>query len=149
MGTLTASRPEICISPQELSLSDIVAVARGRRAVRLSDDENFRRTIERGRETLERKLASGEVIYGVNTGFGGNARYVIPDDEVAHHQRNLLEFLSCGVGEPLPEDAVRAAILLRANALARGLSAVRMVVIERLVDLLNHGITPVVPRYGS
>ena len=74
---------------------------------------------------------------------------MIPDDELAHHQQNLLEFLSCGVGEPLPEDAVRAAILLRANALARGLSAVRPVVIERLLDLLNHGITPLVPRYGS
>ena len=124
-------------------------MARGRQPVRLSEDEEFRARIARGRETLERKLASGEVIYGVNTGFGGNARYVIPDDEVAHHQRNLLEFLSCGVGEPLSEEAVRAAILLRANALARGLSAVRMVVIERLLDMLNHQITPVVPRYGS
>ena len=109
----------------------------GTRTVRLSDDESFRRRIERGREALENKLAQGEVIYGVNTGFGGNARYVIPDDEVAHHQRNLLEFLSCGVGEPLSEEAVRAAILLRANALARGLSAVRMLVIERLLDLLE------------
>src|SRR5262249_55466037 len=53
------------------------------------------------------------------------------------------------VGEPLPEAAVRAATLLRANALARGLSAVRLEVIERLVDLLNHRITPVVPRFGS
>src|SRR5579871_4128934 len=149
MATLSGTRPGICVSSQELSLSEIIAVARDRRAVTLSDDPEFRRNIERGRETLERKLAAGEVIYGVNTGFGGNARYVIPDDEVAHHQRNLLEFLSCGVGEPLPEDAVRAAILLRANALARGLSSVRMVVIERLLDLLNRQITPVVPRYGS
>ena len=51
--------------------------------------------------------------------------------------------------KPLPEEAVRAAILLRANALARGFSAVRLVVIERLLDLLNHRITPVVPRFGS
>src|SRR6266568_11379 len=131
MGTLTTSSSGISISQRELTFSDIISVARGREAVALSADEDFRRRIERGRETLERKLAQGEVIYGVNTGFGGNARYVIPSDEVAHHQRNLLEFLSCGVGEPLPEDAVRAAILLRANALARGLSAVRLVVIER------------------
>ena len=89
------------------------------------------------------------MVYGVNTGFGGNARYVIPSEELAHHQQNLLEFLSCGVGEALPEEAVRAAILLRANALARGFSAVRLVVIERLLDLLNHRITPVVPRFGS
>lgn len=149
MATILSTLPTVSISPRELTLSDIVAVARGRQTVELSPDPDFRRRIEQGRQTLERKLASGEVIYGVNTGFGGNARYVIPDDEVAHHQRNLLEFLACGVGEPLPEDAVRAAILLRANALARGLSAVRMVVIERLLDLLNRHITPVVPRYGS
>lgn len=148
MATLTTSSG-IEISSRELSFAEIIAVARGGSKVALSNDAAFRGSIERGRATLEQKLANGEVIYGVNTGFGGNARYVIPDDEVAHHQRNLLEFLSCGVGEPLPEDAVRAAILLRANALARGLSAVRMVVIERLVDLLNHHITPVVPRYGS
>ena len=115
----------------------------------MSADDDFRRRIVRGRDALERMLAAGEVVYGVNTGFGGNARYVIPCDELAHHQQNLLEFLSCGVGESLPEEAVRAAILLRANALARGLSAVRLVVIERLLDLLNHRITPVVPRYGS
>jgi phenylalanine ammonia-lyase len=149
MATLSSSPTGICISPQDLSFADIIAVARERRAATLSSDEEFRRSIERGRETLQRKLNAGEVIYGVNTGFGGNARYMIPDDEAAHHQRNLLEFLSCGVGEPLGEEAVRAAILLRANALARGLSAVRMVVIERLLELLNRHITPVVPRYGS
>jgi phenylalanine ammonia-lyase len=149
MATLTNSPAAIYISPNELSLTDIVAVARHRQPVELDPDPQFRRVIERGRETLERKLAGGEVVYGVNTGFGGNARYLIPDNELAHHQQNLLEFLSCGVGEPLPEEAVRAAILLRANALARGLSAVRPVVIERLLDLLNHGITPVVPRFGS
>src|ERR1043165_1537634 len=109
MATISGTRPGVSISSRELSLSDIISVACGRRPVRLSEDEDFRRTIERGRETLEPKLAAGEVIYGVNTGFGGNARYVIPDDEVAHHQRNLLEFLSCGVGEPLREDAGRAA----------------------------------------
>src|SRR6478736_3084373 len=117
MATLTTSSG-IEISSRELTFAEIIAVARGGSKVALSHEPAFRGSIERGRATLEQKLANGEVIYGVNTGFGGNARYVIPDDEVAHHQRNLLEFLSCGVGEPLPEDAVRAAILLRANALA-------------------------------
>ena len=149
MATLTPATSAVSLSPEDLTLDQIIAVARHCRPVALSPDPAFRNRIEEGRRTLERKLASGEVIYGVNTGFGGNARFVIPDSEVAHHQRNLLEFLSCGVGEPLPDEAVRAAILLRANALARGLSAVRIVVIERLLDLLNHGITPVVPRFGS
>jgi phenylalanine ammonia-lyase len=149
MATLITPAAAVCISQNYLSLDEIVAVARHGRSVALSADEEFHRRIGRGREVLERKLAAGEVVYGVNTGFGGNARYVIPPEELAHHQQNLLEFLSCGVGEPLPEEAVRAAILLRANALARGFSAVRLVVIERLLDLLNHHITPVVPRFGS
>src|SRR5262249_15058293 len=88
-------------------------------------------------------------IYGVNTGYGSNSKYVIPDADLAAHQHNLLQFICCGVGEPFPEPVVRAAILLRANALARGLSGVRVVVIERLLDLLHHRITPVVPRLGS
>jgi phenylalanine ammonia-lyase len=149
MSTILGSATLISISSENLALDQIIQVARHRQPVRLSAEPDFRRRIEQGRQTLERKLAQGEVIYGVNTGYGGNARFVIPDEELAHHQQNLLEFLSCGVGEPLPEEAVRAAILLRANALARGLSAVRLVVIERLLDLLNHGITPLVPRFGS
>ncbi len=139
----------IVLANCDLTMQDIIAVACRGEAVRLSDAPEFRRDIERGRQTLERKLAKGEVIYGVNTGFGGNARFVIPSDELAHHQQNLLEFLSCGVGEPLPVPAIRGAILLRVRALARGLSAVRVEALEHLVDLLNHGITPVVPRFGS
>src|SRR5262245_27971739 len=149
MATTTASTPAAVISQEPLHLNDIIDVACRYRAVELSPSEEFRAGIRQGRDLLDRKLAEGEVVYGVNTGFGGNARFVIPDGELAHHQQNLLEFLCCGVGEPLPEAAVRAATLLRANALARGLSAVRLEVIERLVDLLNHRITPVVPRFGS
>jgi len=150
MVTLTgSSAATVSISTENLTLDDIIAVARGGQKVELSPDAGFRKRIEQSRETLLRKLAAGEAIYGVNTGYGGNACYVIPGEEMAHHQQNLIEFMACGVGEPLPEEAVRAAILLRANALARGLSGVRMVVIERLIDLLNCGITPVVPRFGS
>jgi phenylalanine ammonia-lyase len=149
MTTLTASPAAFTIYPEDLHLNDIIGIARRRRPVSLSSDPEFRTKIRRGRRVLEDKLKEGEVIYGVNTGFGGNVKFVIPDAELEHHQRNLIEYHCCGVGEPFDEEVVRAAILLRANALARGLSAVREVVIERLLDLLNHGITPWVPRYGS
>jgi phenylalanine ammonia-lyase len=149
MATLITPTAAIYISQNHLSLQDIIAVARHGQKVALTEDKEFRSRISHGRDVLQRKLEAGEVVYGVNTGFGGNARYVIPPEELAHHQQNLLEFLSCGVGEALPEETVRAAILLRANALARGFSAVRVLVIERLLDLLNHRITPVVPRFGS
>jgi phenylalanine ammonia-lyase len=145
----TRSSAAVRISHDPLTLDQIVSVARRGETVELSDDPAYREMLLRGRQVLERKLAQGEIVYGVNTGFGGNARCLIPDDELAHHQKNLLECLCCGVGEPLPEDAVRGAILLRANALARGLSGVRVVVIERLIEALNRGITPVVPRFGS
>ncbi|HWB84903.1 MAG TPA: aromatic amino acid ammonia-lyase [Bryobacteraceae bacterium] len=149
MATTVTPSSGLLISQENLKLQDIIEIACHHRAVRLSDDEEFRRWLARGREVLQSKLDHGEVVYGVNTGFGGNVRFVIPNHELAHHQQNLLEFLCCGVGEALPEPVVRAAILLRANALSRGLSAVRVEVIERLLDLLNHRITPVVPRFGS
>lgn len=144
----TLAQP-VTLSSRDLSLNQIMAVARAGERVTLSSDPLVISSIERSRETLEQKLAQGELIYGVNTGFGGNVRYVIPADEMIHHQDNLLEFMCCGVGEPLPKDMVRAAILVRAKSLARGLSGVRPVIIERLIDLLNHDITPLVPRYGS
>ncbi|MEX2260799.1 MAG: aromatic amino acid ammonia-lyase [Bryobacteraceae bacterium] len=149
MATLTASSAELLLSEHFLTLDEIVSVACRNQTVHLTPDSAFREQLEHSRQVLARRLEEGEVVYGVNTGYGGNARFVIPNEELAHHQRNLLEFLCCGVGEPLPAAVVRAAILLRANALARGLSAVRVAVVERLLDLLNHGITPVVPRYGS
>ncbi len=148
MPTATVSAP-VQISTESLTLENIIAVVRHGQPARLAQDDSFRRHIDRGPETIRRLLDRGELIYGVNTGFGGNVKYIIPDAELQHHQENLLNFLSCGVGDPLPPEVVRAAILLRANALARGYSGVRWVVIERLLDLLNHGITPLVPRYGS
>jgi phenylalanine ammonia-lyase len=149
VATLITPTSAFTISEEGLQLKDILAIARGRRSVCLSAEPAFRANLRRGQDVLQGKLRAGEVIYGVNTGFGGNVRFLIPENELQHHQRNLVEYHCCGVGEALPAEIVRAAILLRANALARGLSAVREVVIERLLDLLNREITPIVPRYGS
>jgi histidine ammonia-lyase len=88
----------VTLSSQDLSLDQIMAVARAGERVTFSSDPLVISSIERGRETLEQKLAQGELIYGVNTGFGGNVRYIIPADEMMHHQDNLLEFMCCGVG---------------------------------------------------
>lgn len=149
MALMTGSPPQVCISLENLTFDQIISVAFRGESVSLSTDTGFREKLSSGRRALERKLAEGEIVYGVNTGFGGNARRLIPDHELAHHQQNLVEFLCCGTGDPLPEEIVRAAMLLRANALARGLSAVRPVVIERLIEALNLRVTPVVPRFGS
>jgi phenylalanine ammonia-lyase len=137
------------ISGDGLTIEKVASVARQSSPVKLSSNLDIRNKISASRQLLEKSLAAGEIIYGVNTGFGGNVRFLIPQNDLSLHQENLFRCLTCGVGQPLPQDAVRAAMLLRANALAKGLSGVRVEIIERLVDLLNHGITPVVPRYGS
>jgi phenylalanine ammonia-lyase len=138
---------EIC--GDGLTIEKVASVARQNIRVELTSNIDVRNKISASRQLLEKKLTAGEIIYGVNTGFGGNVRFLIPQNDLSFHQENLLRCLTCGVGQPLIEDAVRAAMLLRANALAKGLSGVRVEIIERMLDLLNHGITPVVPRYGS
>jgi len=137
------------LSGDGLTVEKVASVARQNSRVELTSNIDIRNKISASRQLLERNLAAGEIIYGVNTGFGANVRFLIPQSDLSLHQENLFRCLTCGVGQPLAQDAVRAAMLLRANALAKGLSGVRVEIIERLIDLLNHGITPLVPRYGS
>jgi histidine ammonia-lyase len=108
-----------------------------------------RQRVEQGRRAIERALAGGAVVYGVNTGFGELAQVRIGPDKLLQLQRNLLLSHAAGVGEPLPDAAVRGMLLLRANTLARGHSGVRPEVIEALLALLNHDVLPVVPSRGS
>lgn len=102
-----------------------------------------------GREGVERAMASGEAVYGLNTGFGDLASVRIEPDRLALLQQNLILSHAAGMGERLPDEAVRGMLLLRANTLARGCSGVRPVVIEQLLALLNSDVLPVVPSRGS
>src|ERR1700742_4021112 len=104
--------------------------------------------IERSRRTVETALASGQAIYGVNTGFGKLAQTRIPDAELKHLQRNLVLSHACGVGDPLPDGVVRLVLALKAASLARGHSGVRRVVVERLMEMLNKGVLPEIPEQG-
>jgi histidine ammonia-lyase len=105
--------------------------------------------LARGRAQLERKLNAESVIYGVNTGFGGNADIVIPAEQMEAHQSNLLTFLTAGTGDLLPGEYVRAAQFLTLLAIVRGWSGVREEIAVALADHLNHAIVPNVPRHGS
>jgi len=98
---------------------------------------------------VETLLEGQDQIYGVTTGFGRLAEVVIPAHQRGDLQRNLVRSHSAGVGQPLAREEVRAIMILRANALARGHSGIRPLVVERLVDFLNLGIHPVVPEAGS
>ena len=101
------------------------------------------------RAVVERLVAEGRTAYGVTTGFGDLADVRIEPAQTAELQRNLVRSHAAGVGEPLPAEVVRAMLLLRANALAVGLSGVRPEVVELLIGMLNHQVHPVVPSRGS
>ena len=130
-----------------LSVEDLALVARQGAGVRIA--EAARARIARGRELLEAMLVRGERIYGVNTGVGGNVGISLAPEEMELLQHNLVLYLACATGQPLPGDVVRAATLLRVATFATGASAVRPELVDALAELLNRGVTPVVPRYGS
>lgn len=137
----------IVLDGQGLTLAQIEAVARERSPVRLHDDA--KELVRRSRATLERLLEEGVPVYGVTTGFGRLADVTVARDDQRALQRNLVRSHAAGTGRPLSVGEVRAVLLLRANALARGHSGVRLVVVERLVEMLNRGVHPVVPEIGS
>lgn len=130
-----------------LTVTDVVAVARGHRPVGLHPDA--RAEMQRSYAWVAQAGLGDRPIYGVNTGFGSLARVRIPAEHRAKLSVNLVRSHAAGVGKPLPADAVRAMMLLRANALARGASGCRPLLVERILDLLNRDLVPVVPEQGS
>src|SRR5580693_2240602 len=108
-----------------------------------------RRQMESSRALIDRLAAGDDPIYAVNTGVGLLANVRIPRGELDQLQRNVIRSHCVGVGEPLSREVVRAMMLIRANVLAKGFSGIRPLVAERLCDLLNGGVTPVVPSQGS
>lgn len=94
-------------------------------------------------------MAEGQAIYGVNTGFGKLSHMRIKDSDNELLQLNLLRSDAVGVGEPFPTDVVRAMMVLRANALARGFSGIRHETLRLLLDCINKGVHPIVPSQGS
>ncbi|MBI3298682.1 MAG: histidine ammonia-lyase [Elusimicrobia bacterium] len=128
-------------------LEDLESVARGGR--RLSLPAAARARVARSRAALERAAASGEAHYGVNTGFGELAARRIPPDKIRQLQRNLVLSHSCGMGEPLGTAESRGLVFLRANELARGYSGCRPALVTLLAELVNRGVTPLIPSRGS
>ena len=140
----------VTLGDEALDLPRLVAVARHRAPVELGP--RARAAVVRARGYIERICAGGDsspAVYGVNTGFGALAEVRISPDQVAALQRNLVRSHAAGVGEPLPEDAVRAMMLLRAQVLAMGHSGVRPAIIDLLLAMLNRGVHPIIPRRGS
>lgn len=137
----------ITISGDSLTLEQVYEVAVKNEEVTLSNEAV--RKIEDSRNRLLDKLKEGKAIYGVNTGFGSLLNVSIPKDKITQLQINLIRSHSSGIGEPLPEEHVRAIMLIRANNLSKGFSGVRVELVQTILKMLNAGVHPVVPRYGS
>jgi histidine ammonia-lyase len=138
---------EIVVDGGPLSPGQVVEVAHGR--ARAIPGPDISERMEPARAVVDATVASGEIVYGITTGFGALASTRIPPDEAETLQYNLIRSHASGVGPALPDPLVRAILLLRARTLAQGHSGVRPVVVERLLDLLDRDILPVIPSQGS
>ena len=132
---------------ESLTPEDVVAVARDDATVSIADDARER--VRASRERVEDVLESGEPVYGLNTGFGELVDERIPRDRLEQLQANLLRSHAAGTGRELTREEVRAMMVTRVNALAKGYSGIREVVLEHLVRMLNEGVHPVVKSRGS
>ncbi len=135
------------VTGEDLRVEDVWAVAIEGAPTELSD--GARERMRAAREIVDRAVASPSRTYGVNTGFGRLVTKTIPPEHAEELQVRLLRSHACGVGEPYPDEIVRAALLLRANALATGHSGTRVEVAELLLECLARGILPRVPSRGS
>src|SRR5436189_2927930 len=143
-----AQATAIRLTGDDLRVDDVCAVAYGKASAALADEA--RTKMRAARELVERAAhGTREHTYGINTGFGRFVSQSIPEEQTEELQLRLLRSHACGVGEPYPDEIVRAAMLLRANALAKGFSGARARPVELLIECLNRGVLPHVPSRGS
>ncbi len=137
------------VGARRMTLEDVVAVATAAAGVRLSADAGFTARIRDGVAYLESLLSNGNVVYGVNTGYGDSCTVPVPPHLVAELPLHLSRYHGCGLGEYLSADATVAVLACRLNSLAQGYSGVRLELLERIVALINHRVLPFIPAEGS
>ncbi|NLW20435.1 MAG: histidine ammonia-lyase [Clostridiales bacterium] len=137
----------IMIDGHSLTLGQVVQVARGLAPVTIAPQAL--EAMQASRERVEAIVQKDQPVYGINTGFGSLSTVSISADEANLLQNNLIISHAVGVGSPLPQDVVRGMLLLRANALCQGYSGIRPQLVQTLVDMLNAGVHPIIPRQGS
>ncbi|MBA3471505.1 MAG: aromatic amino acid lyase [Herpetosiphonaceae bacterium] len=140
---------KVILTGEDLSIEDTVRVARHNQAVGLSDNPEILKRIEASCKYINQAVKSHQPVYGVTTGFGGMANVIISPEEAADLQNNAIWYHKTGAGKLLPIPDVRAAMLLRANSHMRGVSGIRLEIIQRMVTFLNAGVTPHVREFGS
>ena len=137
----------VVLDGRSLTLEALVAVARFGAAVELAPEA--REAMVRSRALAEKIAVEKRVAYGITTGFGDFATVAVPDEWSSQLSTNLILSHCTGTGEPYAAEQVRGMMLLRANALCVGISGVRPLLVEMLIDMLNKGVTPVIPQKGS
>ncbi|MCX6657071.1 MAG: aromatic amino acid lyase, partial [Euryarchaeota archaeon] len=146
---MTDEKPtgHVGIDGNSLTIEQVTRVAR--EMVRVDLTTGAKNRMLASRRALEKLVEDGRTIYAVNTGVGELVDVKIPREELDNLQINLLRSHACGVGDRYPTEIVRAMMLLRANALAKGYSGVRPDLVDMLVDMLNKRVHPSVPHQGS
>ncbi|MBN7774514.1 histidine ammonia-lyase [Clostridium aminobutyricum] len=137
----------IIINGMKLTVEEVIRVARNGEEVLIAPEAQ--EAVKKARAYVDKKLKEGAVIYGLTTGFGKFADTYISTEEAADLQRNLIISHTCAMGQALPKEVVRAAMLLRCNALSRGHSGIRPETLHTLLDMLNKGVHPIIPEKGS
>lgn len=137
----------ILINGENLQIAEVVSVSRQLERVKLAEDAIPK--IKASRHYVDQILEENRIVYGITTGVGDLANTLISKEDAQVLQLNLIRSHAVGVGEPLSEDIARGVILLRANALAKGFSGVRVELIQLLLDMLNKKMYPYIPSQGS
>ncbi|MGC8585292.1 MAG: histidine ammonia-lyase [Thermoplasmata archaeon] len=137
----------VIIDGNSLKIEDVINVAR--KGERVSISEKQKNIIIENRKKLEDLIAKQNIIYGVNTGFGDLVNVKISNEKILELQKNLIRSHSSGVGEYFDKEIVRAAMLIRANTLAKGFSGIRYETVEKIIEFINRDIIPAVPSRGS
>jgi len=135
------------INDQDISLLQLRQAWESPLQISLGD--TARANVAKAKAEVNKILAGGESVYGVNTGFGQLANIRISDEELTHLQENLVRSHAVGVGEALPDPIVRLIMVMKVIGLARGFSGVRPELIDALCTMINHGLYPVIPAKGS
>ncbi|MFZ4832047.1 histidine ammonia-lyase [Rouxiella sp. Mn2063] len=146
--TVHSTEKTLCrLHPGQVELPMLRQIYQGNVQIELA--EEARAAVLASQETVERILADGKVVYGINTGFGKLAQTTIPADRLAELQRNLVLSHSVGVGKLLPDNVVRLIVSTKVLSLSRGHSGIRIEVIDALIALFNAGVMPCIPEKGS
>lgn len=138
---------KIMLDGNNLCLEDFIKVVRGNEKIDLSQEVKDK--MQKSRDLVDKYVEEEKVVYGITTGFGKFSNVSISKEDTKKLQKNLIMSHSCGVGEIFSVEEVRGVMLLRINALAKGFSGIRLSTVQTLMDMVNKGVTPIIPQQGS